>query len=306
MTKRTLIKGIVNGIFKNVIAYKIQSDFNLPTNFKDLIEQFKFKHCDSTQMTSMGWGEIFNVNGESQYVVEESYFLFIQAKKEEKIIPSSVVKEILKEKIEEMENRLNKKLSKTEKNALKDDIMNELMQKSFHKSSSTSIIINKERNEIYVDASSNNKSEDVLALLRKTLGSLPMSPISMKDFTLNDLFLKDDLLKRKGLNLSNSFEVKDEQGGTIKLNKIEKSDVDLEERIEGNDFTVTKLGLSFDNDEVYFSINENFNLSKLSIGDGDIVKIDDKNEDQDVYSDFVANLITINSVINKIIDKLGG
>jgi recombination associated protein RdgC len=107
-------------------------------------------------------------------------------------------------------------LRKREKDAIKEDVLIDLLPHAFPKSAITHIFINTNSNLIYVDSSTPKKAEDALALLRKTIGSLPVIPVIPNepiDYTLTH-WLKDDATP-SGFTFSDSvkFESVMDNGG---------------------------------------------------------------------------------------------
>ncbi|MGJ0580993.1 recombination-associated protein RdgC, partial [Xenorhabdus bovienii] len=88
-----------------------------------------------------------------------------------------VIKKELWSKIEKLEGEQHRKLKKTEKDSLKDEVIHTLLPRAFSKESRTYLWIDNDNQRIVVDANSAKRAEDTLALLRKTLGSLPVTPM---------------------------------------------------------------------------------------------------------------------------------
>jgi recombination associated protein RdgC len=87
-----------------------------------------------------------------------------------------VVNEALEERLEVIELDEARKPSRKERTELRDDITHQLLPKAFAKSSRTYALIDRQNGWILVDASSANRAESVITLLRETLGSLPVRP----------------------------------------------------------------------------------------------------------------------------------
>ncbi|MBL1494841.1 recombination-associated protein RdgC, partial [Klebsiella pneumoniae] len=68
-----------------------------------------------------------------------------------------------------------------EKDALRDEVLHSLLPRAFSRNIITRIWVNTTDHLVIVDASSARSAEDALALLRKTLGSLPVVPLSMEE-----------------------------------------------------------------------------------------------------------------------------
>lgn len=136
------------------------------------------RHCASQEVYTLGWAPPFE---HSQQLVEVAgpYWL-IRLQSEEKILPSSVVKEALAEKIKVIEDRDARKVYKKERDTLKDDLVMELLPRAFTRTRSTLAIICPGQGWIAVNASASWRATDLLNLLREATGTLPVRPLSVK------------------------------------------------------------------------------------------------------------------------------
>ncbi len=89
------------------------------------------------------------------------------------------MKKTLGEKIVKLEAEQSRRRKKTEKDSLKDEVLHSLLPRAFSRSADTWLWIDTTSNLIAVDIGSAKKAEDVLALLRKTLGSFPVVSLTM-------------------------------------------------------------------------------------------------------------------------------
>ena len=71
-----------------------------------------------------------------------------------------------------------------------------LLPRAFSKNQHTALWIDMENNLIHIDAASSKRAEDALALLRKSLGSLPVVPLAFANepsTILTNWILQDNL-----------------------------------------------------------------------------------------------------------------
>ena len=83
--------------------------------------------------------------------------ILLCARKEEKMLPGTVVKEMLAEKVEAIEFEQGRALKKKEKEALKEEIMHTLLPRAFSRTSQTFAWINPADNLMVVDAGSSQE-----------------------------------------------------------------------------------------------------------------------------------------------------
>ncbi|EFA29520.1 Recombination associated protein rdgC, partial [Haemophilus influenzae HK1212] len=135
-----------------------------------------YKSGGSMKHLKFGWSAPLRGSDLLYFSVGKQILLI--AKKEEKILPANVVKRELDERVENLEQKENRKLKKVEKQTLKDDVVMNLLPRAFSKNQHTALWIDTENNLVHVDAASSKRAEDALALLRKSLGSLPVVPLA--------------------------------------------------------------------------------------------------------------------------------
>src|SRR5690606_16732312 len=111
--------------------------------------------------------------------VAEGYWL-VAMRKEERILPGSVVKDALAEKIEEIEARDARKVYKKERDTLKDEIVMSLLPRAFTRIQTTLALIAPQGGWIAVDLSRATRAEDLRSLLREGASSLPVRPMTVK------------------------------------------------------------------------------------------------------------------------------
>ncbi|MCG9696071.1 recombination-associated protein RdgC [Shewanella sp. Isolate11] len=166
--------------FKNLTVYRFNKPFSVDAEaLEKSLEDFTFSPCSSQDVSKFGFSNALGKLGQSLVHSAENRHL-ICATKEEKILPSQVIKEALEEKVALIEDQENRKLAKKEKDSLKDEITTTLLPRAFSRRSQIHALILPEIEMILVDSSSAAKAEELLALLRKALGSLPVIPMSVK------------------------------------------------------------------------------------------------------------------------------
>lgn len=167
-------------MFKNIIAYRFNKQFTVDAAaLESAIEEFKFTPCGSQDISKFGFTNALGKHGHTLVHSAEGCHM-VAVTKESKILPAAAVKKAVVAKVDFFEHKTGRKLAKKEKDAIKDEVIQEMLPRAFTKSSVTRALIMPELNLILVDSSSYAKAEELLALLRKALGSLPVIPLSYK------------------------------------------------------------------------------------------------------------------------------
>lgn len=166
--------------FRNAIIYQLNNDSLLDKNaIEKALKSHPFIPCGSLDNSKMGWVSPYNDNNHDDFIVDMQGHLLLRIKKETKILPSPVIKQALIEKINKQEQILSRKLSKNEKATLKDEVMIDLIPRAFSKYNYYWLWIDTNKKRIIVDCSSFKQTEDILAILRKGLGALALTPLSI-------------------------------------------------------------------------------------------------------------------------------
>jgi len=254
--------------FKNLTIFILTEPFLLnPAELHLMLEQTAFRPCGSHEEFTLGWTSPVGKSSE-QLVHSHAGFMMLCAKKEEKILPASVVNEMTQEKILEAEQNQGRKLSKKERAAIKDELIFELLPRAFTHSSKTYAYIDIIGGRLIVDEASAGKAEDLLSLLRKCLGSLPAVPINtlakpssvMTEWLANNQAPND-------ITIEDECELRapEEEGGIIRCKRHDLSLPEIKNHLDTGK-EVLKLAVTW-SDRLSFMIDENLVIKRLKFLD---------------------------------------
>lgn len=296
--------------FKNITPYRLTRDIDLnPETLEKLLSEFAFTPCASQDFQKFGWSTALGKHGNMfTHVVDGN--IFMAACKEEKIIPSQVIAEEMAKRVEALESSEGRPLKKKEKDAIKDDLIIDLLPRAFSRKTFTRLVILPKLKMILVDASASKKAEDALALLRKSLGSLPVVPLCVKsplELAMTE-WVKSGHAP-KGFSIGGNAELRSllEQGGKVRCNNLDLSSDEVMSHINAEKL-VTKLSLDWQ-ERMTFILHEDLTFKQVKFDD----ELRDQNADidrEDVAQRLDADLALmageLSALFTDIIESLGG
>lgn len=296
--------------FKNLMVYRLSRDVSLRAEeMEKQLAPLSLTPCGSQDMAKTGWVPPMGSKSDALTHVNNGQII-ICARKEEKILPTPVLKQALEAKISRLEADQARKLRKTEKDALKDEVLHSLLPRAFSRFSQTMMWIDTVNGLIMVDCASAKKAEDTLALLRKSLGSLPVIPLTLEnpiELTLTEWVRSGTVAQ--GFQLLDEAELKAllDDGGVIRCKKQDLVSDEITTHIEAGK-VVTKLVLDWQQ-RIQFMLCDDASIKRLKFAD----ELRDQNDDidrDDFAQRFNADSILMTgelaALIQNLVEALGG
>jgi recombination associated protein RdgC len=300
--------------FKNLCIFRLTEGFAIsPEELDEKLNSLSSRPCGSREASTFGWypplGE--NVSDQSDQLVHAANgFMMICARKEEKIMPASVINELLQKELIEFERSLGRKASTKERIAFKDEIIFATLHKALTRSTNIYAYIDPKGGWLIVDAASSKKAEDLLSLLRNCLGSLPAVPLN----TINN---PSDVMTGwlKSHDIPNGFfigcdcelrEQGDDQG-IVGIKNIELSLPEIENHLDTGK-QVTKLAMDW-NDSISFVVDDNLAIKRLKFLDliqEQASEIEAESHAERFDADFSIMSLELANFLPRFIDLFGG
>lgn len=255
--------------FKNLLIYRLTQDLPVDAEALEAAMATKLaRPCASQELTTYGFVAPFGKGEDAPLVHVSGDFLLIAARKEERILPGSVVRDALKEKVDEIEAEQMRKVYKKERDQLKDEIVQAFLPRAFVRKSATFAAIAPAQGLILVDSSSPKRAEDLLSTLREVIGSLPVRPLSVKmapTATFTD-WLKNQRASN-GLTVLDECELRDvqEDGGIVRVKRHDLASDEVQQHLN-NGKIATKLALAWE-DKLSLLIDDKLALKRLRFED---------------------------------------
>ena len=290
--------------FRNAIIYQLtkQIDFE---NIEKQLKECEFTPCDSADVSHFGWSAPLATRESLAHQANGKILLV--AKREEKILPTEVVNRELNKRITALEEKEQRKLKKVERSSLKDDVIATLLPQAFSRIKTTALYIDTLKQLIFVDAASSKTAEDALALLRKSLGSLPVVPLAFNCVPCEVMTRWVTDTAPDWIIFREEVEIREKEDlGVI---HCKQKDVEDEEIIElAKNGSISKLALEWE-DNLKFVLVEDGTLKRLKFSD----YITEQNDDilkedyaQRFNADFILMTATLSELVKNLINEFGG
>ncbi|WP_142971374.1 recombination-associated protein RdgC [Enterobacter hormaechei] len=292
--------------FKGILIYRLSRDVDLQTSVvNESLKNFLYRPCGSQDMATAGWAETIGDN----LTHESGQYLLLTMQREEKIIPSHVIKDELNKKVGKLEVEQGRKLKKAEKDSLKDEVLHSLLPRAFTRKSRNRLILDRKEGLVFVEGNSARKAEDMLALLRKSLGSLPVVPFTPAEpieLTITE-WIRNGF--PRGFTAGTDVMLKAilEDGGAVRCKKQDLHSEEVLTHIDAGK-VATAVGLNW-SDRASFRLCDDMTIKALSFTD----ELYDQNDDidrEDVLQRFDADFILftaeLSALFAALVEVIGG
>ena len=290
--------------FKNLYFFAFTRPFEWSEqDLEKHLAEHLFTPCASTEQSHFGWVNALGKHGNSIVHAVNNNFLLC-ARKEEKILPAPVIKEQLEEKMAQLEAEQSRSATKKEKEQFKEDIIFELLPRAFSRVTDTHAYISPAHNTIVINTSSRSKAEDFLALLRKVLGTLPvtsLSPETAPDEIMTDWLVEKNLGNNFQLGMEAEFNALGDDGAVVRVKNQDLDSDEIKAHLDADKYVV-KLALEWD-ESLSFILCDDLAIKRLKFFDVIHEQNDDIDSD-DVLARLDADFALMAGELNRFIDDL--
>lgn len=296
--------------FNNIQLFRLTKPFDLSSEaLEEKLSAHAFQPCGSLQPSSFGWVSPLGRDGQ-MLVHSVNGYTMVCARKEEKIIPASVIKEIVNDKAAAIEAEQGRAVRRKERQEIHDEVTFELMPKAFSRSSHTYAYIAPKENLIVVNAASAKKAEELVSELRKALESLPavhpalkQAPASIMTQWLTtkespvDVVIQDECELREPT----------EEGGIIRCKRQDLMGDEIQVHLNAGK-EVVKLAIEW-NEQLSCIIGDDLSIKRLRFSDEILEQSDNIGADDAAMAfdnDFTVMTMELARFIPRLIELFGG
>ncbi|MCK7581078.1 MAG: recombination-associated protein RdgC [Chromatiales bacterium] len=163
-------------MFKNARLFRLVEPFATdPDALQSMLEARRFRPCNPLEVSALGWVPPMGEDTEA-LVHSAAGCLLMCTRYQERILPSAAVKEAVEARVAEIETQEAREVGRAERRRLREQLATELLPHALTRSRRLQIYIDTMTGWLVVDAASAKQAEDVVSLLRLSLGSLRAVP----------------------------------------------------------------------------------------------------------------------------------
>ncbi|MGM0913555.1 MAG: recombination-associated protein RdgC [Pseudomonadota bacterium] len=235
----------------------------------------------------------------------------LSALRQERLLPASVVKEEIDERAAEVETREGRKLRRQEKIAIKEQVVEELLPRAFVRSQKIDLWWDTRRRLIGINASSRTRAEELLDLLRETLGSLKVTPLATQVMPMRAMtqWLTDPASRPADLVMGDQVELKAKgDDGVLRARQVDLDSDEIQQLLESGR-QASKLAVEVEG-RLSFVLHDDLALKSLRFGDALIDEANATDDGDDALlrldTDFVLMAQALGENTERLIAWLGG
>ncbi len=295
--------------FKNLHLFRFLHPVTLSADeLNEQLTKSAWKPCGKMDMETMGWVPPLGRENESLVHAVNNCIIFT-ARKEEKILPASVVREFVNEKIEEIETQQMRKVRKREKDEIREEVLHDLIPRAFTRSTYLSAYIDVTQGWLLIDTPSHKRADELTSFLRQTVGSLPVVAPKMQQKIDNVMtqWLINQNHCPADIELADACVLTDQEGAVV---NCKRQDL-LAEEMHGHltaGKSVKRLALEW-NDRLAFILDDELVIRRLQLLDLVQAQLNDTESEtstQRFDADFSIMTLELAALIKRLLEIFGG
>ncbi|MDZ7852691.1 MAG: recombination-associated protein RdgC [Halomonas sp.] len=297
--------------FKHLHLYRLHDAPELDADsLETALGEQAFRPLGGSEARRLGWSAPAGRAG-TQLLHELQGQRLMTALRQERILPASVVREEVEERSEAIETREGRKLPRKEKLAIKEEVYEELLPRAFVRSQKIDLWWDSRRQLIAVNASSRKRAEELLDLLRETLGSLKVTPLASQTLPMRAMttWLGDAGSRPADLVLGDQVELKAKgDDGVLRARQVDLDSDEIQQLLESGR-QASKLALSIEG-RLSFVLHDDLAIKSLRFDDALIDEASQTDDGDDplvrLETDFILMTQALAENIERLIEWLDG
>lgn len=296
--------------FRNLRAFRMTRGLDLAADaLEESLGKRAFRPCTPAQPLALGWVPALG-EGTDTLVHSAGGRFLLCLRREEKLLPPSVVRDLLTERITGIEAQQGRKVYRKERLTLKDEVVQDCLPRAFSRHSELRLILDLKARWVFVDSASASRAEEALNLLRECIGTFPVippqtahAPSAAMSSWLTNSSLPDDFEARDEAELRDLGE----EPAVVRCKGVDLYSDELRRHLDAGK-QVVRVALNW-KEQLSFVLGDDLCLRRLKFADA-LVKENDELVDEDrlarLDADFALMAPALTALVDRLIDLFGG
>lgn len=268
--------------FRNIHFYRFEEPFKLTgQQLHEALEKRKARGCGQMELSCEGWAKPLGLAGQ-MLVHETDGRLMFCLRREDKVLPASVVRETLDSRVFRIEQEEGRPVGRKEKMDIKDQIIQEVLPRALVRASHTYAYIDPKNGWLVINAASARKADELTILLRKTLDSLnvvlPQTDLA-PDSAMTG-WLMDDASLPAGFDVEDGCELHaaGESDGVIRCRHVEVASEEVRAHVRAGN-KVCKLAMNWQ-EKISFVLHDDLSVRGMRFNAALLDEADEAGDDE--------------------------
>lgn len=290
--------------FKQLQLFQLTDSLNYSAEeLINKLEPFAFTPCLPSLPESAGWVSPLNED-EMPLVRSINGCLMFCLQIQEKILPSSVVRQTLDDKIKEIEKRDDRKIYRGEKLTLKDAVTSSLLARAFTKLTHIHAYIDTRNHWLLLASTNPKKTEQFISLFKKSVTE-NVFPFELKNVStlLTDWLKTQNYPSIFAIEKAGTLQHPNEKSRVIRCQQQNLQAPGIQSLLEEG-CTVKQLALSWQ-DRLNLVLTENFLIQSIKYQDELIAQsaeMEAESKQQQFDADFLIMTDTLSHLLQDLLD----
>ena len=292
--------------FRNLQLYRLPANWDMTADrLAEQLGRLMFQACGSQDLATQGWAS--PVEDQLVFSVDGQWLIALGV--EQRLLPSSVVKQVAEDKAEELEAQQGFKPGRKQMKEIKEAVMQELLPRAFTRRRKVYAWIDPKAGYLAVDAASRNAAEPLIETLHKALDELPLKLVNTERSpaaAMTDWLAAGEAPGAFTIDQDCELRAITDEASAVRYVRHSLEGNEIRDHIASGK-QVSKLALTFD-DRLSFILTDKFEIKRLqpldTLTESD--SQDSLTREEQFQADFALMTGELRRLIPELIEILGG
>lgn len=287
--------------FKQATLYQFSRSIKMDQQtLSEALTPLSFSPCLPSLPSSMGW--VSPIDQEGPLVYGNHRFWMICLQFEEKLLPSTVVRQAVLEKIEEIEKKEARTVRGKEKLSIKDEITQTLLPKAFTKKSRVHAFLDLEHRWLVIDSTTPAKVERFMAFLKRALPAIDFTlPETKKPSAVMTEWLKGREPHDFEVGQSGVLQDPQQERRMIRCQHQDLSSTPIQSLLKDG-CEITQLAMTW-KDQLQFTLTSQFAIRSIKFQEA-VIALSKSDYTETPQQRFDADFVIMTDVLTQMIETL--